>query len=85
MPGPDLHRPKENDRGCVMMRESIYFVAAYLRLSREDHAKETGMDMDGGTKAESNSISSQRELIRSYIREHDDMELFDIYVEMKIA
>ena len=59
-----------------MMREHIYFVAIYLRLSRDDE------DIDGSTKAESNSISSQRELIRSYVREHDDMELFDIYVEM---
>lgn len=58
-----------------MMREHIYFVAIYLRLSRDDE------DIDGSTKAESNSISSQRELIRSYVREHDDMELFDIYVD----
>lgn len=59
------------------MKEPIYFVAVYLRLSRDDNA--------GGTKAESNSISSQRELARSYISAHDDMELFDIYVEMKIV
>lgn len=55
------------------MGESVYYVAIYLRLSRED--------MDGGTKAESNSISSQREMARSYVREHEDMELFDIYVD----
>ncbi|WP_333813996.1 recombinase family protein, partial [Muricomes intestini] len=57
------------------MKEHIYFVAVYLRLSRDDE------DIDGSTKSESNSISSQRELIRSYIREHEDMELFDIYVD----
>lgn len=85
------------------MKEHVYYVAAYLRLSREDE------DIDGSEKpetpsghtsvpgpapvkarecsrkAESNSISSQRELIRSYVREHEDMELFDIYTEMKIA
>lgn len=58
------------------MKEQVYFVAVYLRVSRDDE------DIDGSTKAESNSISSQRELVRSYVREHDDMELFDIYVEM---
>lgn len=72
------------------MKEHVYFVAVYLRLSREDE------DIDGSTKSEtpyghtsmpcgrkveSNSISSQRELIRSYVREHEDMELFDIYVD----
>lgn len=57
------------------MKEHIYLVAVYLRLSRDDG------DIDGSTKSESNSISSQRELICSYIREHEDMELFDIYVD----
>ncbi len=55
------------------MREAIYYVAAYLRLSRDD--------IGSSTKAESNSISSQREMIRSYVRDHEDMELFDIYVD----
>lgn len=63
------------------MREGIYSVAMYLRLSREDSACKSGMDAGGGVKAESNSIGSQRELIRSYIRKHDDMELFDVYVD----
>ena len=57
------------------MKEHVYFVAVYLRLSRDDE------DIDGSTKSESNSIGSQRELIRSYVREHEDMELFDIYVD----
>lgn len=57
------------------MKEHIYYVAVYLRLSRDDE------DIDGRMKAESDSIGSQRELIRSYVREHDDMELFDIYVD----
>ncbi len=57
------------------MKKHIYFVAVYLRLSRDDE------DIDGSTKSESNSISSQRELVRSYVREHEDMELFDIYVD----
>lgn len=53
----------------------IYSVAIYLRLSRDDE------DIDGSIKSESNSISSQRELVRSFVRAHDDMELFDIYVD----
>jgi site-specific DNA recombinase len=57
------------------METSIYDVAAYLRLSRDDK------DIDGSTKSESNSIRSQRELIRSYIKEHEDLRLFDIYVD----
>ena len=57
------------------MKKHIYYVAIYLRLSRDDE------DIDGSTKSESNSISSQRELVRSYVKEHDDMELFDIYVD----
>lgn len=57
------------------MKEHTYFVAVYLRLSRDDE------DIDGSTKSESNSISSQRELLRSYVREHEDMELFDVYVD----
>ena len=32
-------------------------------------------------KRESNSISSQRELARSFVREQPDMELFDIYID----
>ena len=58
-----------------MKEHIIFYVAIYLRLSRDDE------DVDGSTKSESNSISSQRELVRSYVREHDDMELFDIYVD----
>ena len=57
------------------MEERTYHVAAYLRLSRDDE------DVDGRIKAESNSIHSQRELICSFIREHEDLELYDIYAD----
>ncbi len=57
------------------MKEQKYFAAAYLRLSKDDE------DIDGSIKSESNSISSQREIIRSFIREQENMELFDIYVD----
>lgn len=57
-----------------MKAKEFYNVAIYLRLSRDDE------DIDGN-KAESNSISSQRDMIRSYIRKQDNMEIYDIYVD----
>lgn len=55
-----------------MKKNGFYNVAAYLRLSRDD-------EPDGS--AESNSIRSQRDMICSYIRKQDDMEIYDIYVD----
>lgn len=51
-----------------------YYVAAYVRLSREDEEPER-------CQIESNSIQSQREMILSYIREREDMELYDVYID----
>lgn len=72
-----------------MKGKEFYNVAVYLRLSRDDGDMDGGKletpygytSMPCGRKAESNSISSQRDMIRSYIREHDDMEIYDIYVD----
>ncbi|MCH5266315.1 MAG: recombinase family protein [Lachnospiraceae bacterium] len=61
-----------------MKEKNFYNVAVYLRLSRDDVSEEEG-DMDSGM--ESNSIRSQRDMIRSYIRKHDDMEIYDFYVD----
>lgn len=58
-----------------MKAKEFYNVAIYLRLSRDDE------DIDGN-KAESNSISSQRDMIRSFIRKQDNMEIYDIYEMM---
>ena len=60
-----------------MKSKEFYNAAIYLRLSRDDNMDES--------KAESNSISSQRDMIRSYIRTQDNMEIYDIYVEIKLA
>lgn len=57
------------------MKEKLFLAAMYLRLSRDDE------DRDGSMKTESNSIGSQRELIRTFIREQSDIELYDIYVD----
>ena len=57
------------------VKEQKHFYAAmYLRLSREEKEPESG-------KTESNSIRSQRDMIRSYIRKQDNMEIYDIYVD----
>lgn len=55
-----------------MKEKELYNVAVYLRLSRDDG--EAG-------KSESNSITSQRDIIRSFIRKQDNMEIFDFYVD----
>ena len=59
--------------------------AMYLRISREDDAVRDGGDVravtDGYVKSESNSIGNQRELIRAFLREQQDMELYDVYVD----
>ncbi|MCM1175954.1 MAG: hypothetical protein NC341_13010 [Blautia sp.] len=57
-----------------MEAREFYHAAAYLRLSRDD-------TMDGG-KAESDSIRSQRDMIRSYIGKQENMEIYDIYVDV---
>lgn len=62
------------------MKNKVYNTAMYLRLSRDDN--DIGdVIRDGNVKSESNSISSQRDMIRAYIREHDDMELYDVYID----
>ena len=48
--------------------KKVWKTAFYIRLSRED-----------GDKAESNSIASQREILKEYLKCSPDMELIDIY------
>lgn len=70
-----------------MKDQNKFYVAMYLRLSRDDNMKagiETETDGNaiyGISKAESNSIGSQRELIRLFLNEQTDMELYDSYVD----
>lgn len=45
--------------------------ALYIRLSKEDLEK----------KNESVSVTNQREILLEYLRQHPEMELFDIYVD----
>lgn len=46
----------------------VWKTALYLRLSRDD-----------GTETESNSIASQREILKEYLKHCPDMELVEIY------
>jgi DNA invertase Pin-like site-specific DNA recombinase len=52
------------------MAEKIWNVAAYTRLSRED-----------GDKVESNSITSQKEMIRDFLLSKSDMVMVQEYVD----
>jgi site-specific DNA recombinase len=52
------------------MAEKIWNVAAYCRLSRDD-----------GDKAESNSIGSQREIIKEFLKDRSDMVIAEEYID----
>ena len=49
---------------------TIFNVALYIRLSRED-----------GDKEESNSVHNQRRLLLEFINKHDNFVLYDIYID----
>ena len=52
-----------------------YKAALYLRLSKDD------TDIDGNIKKESNSIGSQRDLLKAYIKKHNNIEISGIYID----
>lgn len=75
-----------------MKKQTHFYTAMYLRLSRDDNAVKGSKAAlnnaaydeaaaGGISKTESNSISSQRELIRSFLNAQPDMELYDSYVD----
>lgn len=53
----------------------IYSAGVYLRLSRDDS------DIDGISKLESNSIAGQRQLIEAYLKEWDNIMVYDTYID----
>lgn len=57
-----------------MKAKELYHAGIYLRLSRDDASF-------GGARIESDSIASQRELCRSFVRGRKDMEIYDTYVD----
>lgn len=66
--------------GVMQLKEKQFYAAMYLRLSKEDTDMNIG-DRGSFNKSESNSIGNQRELIKSFLREQPDIELYDIYVD----
>lgn len=57
-----------------VVNKKIWSVALYIRLSQEDS--------DNGTeKQESNSVTSQKTLLNEFIEEHDDLIVYDTYVD----
>lgn len=58
-----------------MSGRNMYETALYLRLSKDD------ADIDGGKKTESNSIGSQRDILRAYVQSHEDLRIYDIYID----
>ena len=53
-----------------MKIQSMFNVAVYIRLSRED-----------GDKEESDSVANQRKLLTDYILKQDDSVLYDMYID----
>ena len=49
----------------------LFYVAIYIRLSRED-----------GDKEESDSVGNQRKLLTEYISKEKDLILYDVYIDM---
>jgi len=51
-------------------KQSLFYYAEYLRLSRED-----------GDKAESDSIGNQRKLIEGFLKDKEEFVLYDTYID----
>lgn len=52
-----------------MVAQKIYHAAIYVRLSKEDDGVATA------GKAESNSISNQKNLIKNFMKDKEDIEV----------
>lgn len=67
-------KSKYLSKNSNIKKVKIWYVAIYIRLSQED--------ADNGTeKNESNSITSQKALLNEFIEEHDDLIVYDTYVD----
>ena len=56
-----------------MICKKMWTAGLYIRLSQED------LDI-GKNKKESNSITSQKELLQEFVDKQDDIEIFETYV-----
>ena len=67
-------KSKYSSENSNTKKVKIWSVAIYIRLSQEDE--------DNGTeKSESNSITSQKTLLNEFIEEHDDLIVYDTYID----
>lgn len=57
-----------------IINKKIWSVALYIRLSQED--EDNGQD-----KQESNSVTSQKTLLNEFIEEHNDLIVYDTYID----
>lgn len=57
-----------------IINKKIWSVALYIRLSQED--EDNGQD-----KQESNSVTSQKTLLNEFVEEHDDLIVYDTYID----
>ncbi|MCI8760847.1 MAG: recombinase family protein [Clostridia bacterium] len=57
-----------------IVSKKIWSVALYIRLSQEDAN-------NGTEKQESNSVTSQKTLLKEFIEEHDDLIVYDTYID----
>lgn len=53
-----------------LVKSATWSAALYIRLSKED-----------GDKQESYSVTSQREILKEYVKQHPDIEIFDYYID----
>ena len=56
------------------IKQKIWSVALYIRLSQED-------EDNGKEKQESNSVTSQKTLLNEFVEEHDDLIVYDTYID----
>lgn len=55
-------------------KNKIWYAALYIRLSQEDND-------NGEQKQESNSITSQKTLLKEFCEEHTDIVIYDNYID----
>jgi len=69
-----MARKSKYDISANITSKKIWSVAAYIRLSQEDSD-------NGNEKQESNSVTNQKTLIDEFVDEHDDLIVYDTYID----
>lgn len=69
-----MPRKSKYDISENITSKKIWSVAEYIRLSQED--SDNGME-----KQESNSVTNQKTLIDEFVDEHDDLIVYDTYID----